>query len=147
MQDRYYPVLDVSTIQALETVQLLIEDDPTYLDEAPYPKEVLEYLRGGGGEERPVVPVEDLDLEAEADRLYQELREYGETVKDPAERNTYFRLSTTLMEKLLNIKERATNVAMVKQFTETVLQIMEDELSPDQRTSIMRRLRDLMGEE
>lgn len=144
MHGRYYPDIDEEN---LLLVRRLSAADPEYFTDTdcPYSKEVVS-LFGGGAEEGPTKPAVfalDLDnIDGELDRLYAELRTFGEGLgtADAAEKNTYFRLSFGLLEKMTELKERAVGVRQMKEFTETVLRVMEDQLTPDQRTKIMHQL-------
>ena len=146
MNDRYYPAVDEETILM---IRRLSASDPDYFTDpdCPYSPELIASLGGKAGEgELPAVPAGftlNLDnIDGELDRLYNQLRQFGESLEraDAAEKNTYFRLSVTLLEKMTELKERAVGVRQTKEFTDTVLRIMEDQLTPDQRTKIMHQL-------
>lgn len=86
-----------------------------------------------------------IDVEAEAGRLYHQLCDFGDDAVhegDPGAVNTYLRLSTALFEKLVELQERARKVKEVDVFHNLVLEIMETELTGDQRTRIISRLRE-----
>lgn len=76
--------------------------------------------------------------------LFLELRDSKENfdVQDNAERMSYFRVATSLLEKLIGMRERANNVKRVSQFYSTVLGVMEEVLEPEQITEVRNRLKE-----
>jgi len=152
MDDRYFPPIPPAVVAHLATIRMLADEDPGYFEDpnCPYDEELVALFVKEPEPQVDIGPGErwDGDFDAEAERLYTELRSFGQSLDsaDTAEKNTYFRLSVSLIEKLVELKERAVGVKKVREFTDTVLQIMEDELSPDQRTAIMKRLREILGD-
>lgn len=149
MTERFYPPIDEDLVAQLKMVRKLVESDADYLTdpECPYSGDVKAFLYAISGHSQVSAERDeaDGDLLTEINKLRSELREFGNSLdsSDTTEKNTYFRLSVALLEKLTTLQERAAGVKMVQQFTDTVLTIMEDELTPDQRTSIMKRLREI----
>jgi hypothetical protein len=87
--------------------------------------------------------VANIDVEAEVVELFQLVKGYGKAIGfdgEPSEMNVFFRVSAILLEKLVDLQERAANVKMVKEFQDTIIEIMED-MPPDIRAEFMRRLR------
>lgn len=173
MTETFYPPIGEDDLWPIKQVRLQIDADPDYLTrpECPYSDEVKRFFqitfgggRGGagngsgpnglgGGAGASVRPDQGLvglldpeSLEDEASSLYLQLQSFGQTLQagDTAERAAYFRLSVSLLEKLTDIKKRNLDLGYVRRFTDTVIQIMEDELPPDLRTRIIDRLRDVM---
>ena len=58
-----------------------------------------------------------------------------------SDKTAYFRLSTSLLEKLVSMQERVYNMSQVKYFKEKVLQILEEEITTDDRANIIERLK------
>lgn len=156
MTDKFYPEIPEGAVWALGIVKQHLIENPDYLSapECPYNSEVLKFFGAG----MPMVTTELVadgdgeveevhDLEGETSRLYTELKAFGIALQsgDTSEKNTYFRLSVSLLEKLLDLKERTIGVKQVTEFTNTVLTIMEDELTPDIRTKIVHRLKTILG--
>lgn len=81
-------------------------------------------------------------LERETSRLYDELKDSKDnlSIEDHAERMSYFRTATSLLDKLVGLQERAVGLKAIGTFHQTVLDIMEDVLDPGQRTDVMQRL-------
>ncbi len=154
MTDKFYPEIPEGAVWALGIVKQHLIENPDYLSdpECPYDEDVLKFFGAG----MPMVTTELIadsedeevhDLEGETSRLYTELKAFGVALQagDTSEKNTYFRLSVSLLEKLLDLKERTIGVKQVTEFTNTVLTIMEDELTPDIRTKIVHRLKSILG--
>lgn len=81
-------------------------------------------------------------LERETQSLYDELKNSKDnlSIEDHAERMSYFRTATSLLDKLVGLQERAVGLKAIGTFHQTVLDIMEDILDPGQRTEVMQRL-------
>lgn len=114
-------------------------------DEAPYSMETKLALL------KLLAPVDEVvetprdkweKLERETQRLYDELKDSKDnlSIEDHAERMSYFRTATSLLDKLVGLQERAVGLKAIGQFHQTVLDIMEDVLDPGQRTEVMQRL-------
>lgn len=131
----------------LGLVLQLLEQDPDLLrdPDCPYSadtKSVLTDLRGPAAEVA-VTPRDKWEkLEQETQRLYDDLKESKDNLhtEDHAERMSYFRTATSLLDKLVGLQERAVGLKAIGQFHQTVLDIMEDVLDAGQRTEVMQRL-------
>ena len=141
--ERYYPPITEDMIWPIQVVLQQLHEDPEFLqrEDCPYPEAVksvfgqlLEAQQSDGG----------VDLEGEAQRLYKELKDFGEKLDpdDTSQSNTYFRVSVSLMEKLIAIQERAAEVKRINQFKKAVLDVMENVLDKDQRAEVMNRLKE-----
>lgn len=149
MSDRFFPDLPEDAWWALEIVFQNIEEDPTYLqdDGCPYPSWLREFFEtpervfGMDGDEDDG---EDLDLSYESARLFRELKQAkdGFSSDDHAEKMAYFRTSTSLLEKLVGMRERANNVKQISRFYQTVLDIMDEVLDEDKREAVRERLKE-----
>lgn len=144
MSERYYPAVDADAWWALEIVIQNAAEDPDYLfsDDCPYPG----WFRDRFGTARLTEPTdeEDLDLAGESTRLFRELKDAkdGFTSNDHAEKMAYFRTSTSLLEKLVSMAERAHNVKQISRFYQEVLDIMDQVLDEDQREAVRTRLKE-----
>lgn len=149
MTDKFYPEIPEGAIWTLGVIKQHLSENPDYLTDpdCPYPEDVLKFFGPAVGKADEADEAEAADLEEETSRLYTELKAFGKALQsgDTAEKNTYFRLSVSLLEKLLDLKERTVGLKQVTEFTNTVLLIMEDELSPDIRTKIVHRLKTILG--
>lgn len=156
-----YPTINPAALASLHTIAAGLAADPAYLDrpECPYPTTLVDFLRVFGAKSgvlasetavsatKSVFSGENGDkwaiLEAEAADLYQQLKNFSTEIKvgDVAERMSYFRTATSLLEKIVGINERATGLRSINEFHSTILSIFDGELDGDQRTRIMQRLR------
>lgn len=162
MTDTYYPPLELGTRSHLETVRLHLMEDPAYLqsDDCPYPDELRAYLgtllgdaKGGSGTEPALSEASPNrtdahaysaeDLETEVERLFAELEEFGNKVKDGAanEQASYFRVAAALVEKILAAKERAANLKEFGRLVGFLMQFAEDNMDIDTRTKFMDGLK------
>lgn len=148
---RHYPELNNNNIKL---VKQLFEEDKTFFDDpdCPYSDEVKSIFRLSDIENDfdKNFDVDIMDSEEhimkEINALYNHLQKFGANMRDSdtaSEKNTYFKLSTTLLEKIISMKERVTNISKVNEFTETVLQILEEEVNVDDRTKVIERLRNV----
>lgn len=163
MTDRHYPYIDDLVGWALHTAVTLTIEDHAYLTdpECPYDpktkqfvKEVVAFRTGRSASsqaqpevKKPLPPVSedeiDSTLASDLHAVFRDLKDYGKGISatDQTERMAYFRTATSLLERLVNARERALGVKQIKDFQDTVLNIMEEICSPDQRTEVMDRLR------
>jgi hypothetical protein len=125
----------------------LLEQDPGLLadPDCPYSADTKAFLEGLGAKtEVPDGAPADkwAKLERETGRLYDELKDSKDnlSIEDHAERMSYFRTATSLLDKLVGLQERAVGLKAIGTFHQTVLDIMEDILDPGQRTEVMQRL-------
>ena len=129
MDEPHYPHLTTSEIV---TLQIILEGWSKYPDyfgpKCPFPAEIKAGFRNfsssrGSG----MSNFEALDLEDESEQLYRQLKSFGSDFKDvsTAEQMQFYRTATTLMEKLLTLKERAANVKAVEKYYATVVECME----------------------
>ena len=129
----------------------LIKAEPDLLDdeECPYSDSTKAFLRKMV-ESDELVSEEPQDkwrkLERETQRLYDDLKESKDnlTTEDHAERMSYFRTATSLLDKLVGLQERAVGLKAIGTFHQTVLDIMEDVLDPGQRTEVMQKLEQIV---
>jgi hypothetical protein len=148
---RHYPDVPIAAIQAIELIRQHLAEDPSYLahPECPYPGEFkrlfVQLLSTPGGPALPTMPDEDGDdLEANTKRVFKELNDYGRSLGagDSAEKAAYFRLSATLLDKLISMQERAQGLRRQQEFENLILEFLENEVGPDVRTKLMDRLKD-----
>jgi hypothetical protein len=149
MTERHYPEVTDTMLWPFKLVRQHLMEDPDYLtvDECPYSGEVKRFLSllsqpAGDKPSAEDVANSSLDqegLEANIKRVFNELTTYGQKlgVDDTSEKAAYFRLSTSLLEKLLTLQERAKNVQQINDFQNRIIKFMEDHCTPDQRTKLM----------
>lgn len=164
MSERHYPEITDHAAWALKTILTLASEDVMYLrdPDCPYDAQIknifdraiahqrlVERAEGEDKQEEkpPAPPVSEEEIDAtlasDLHSVFVELKDYGKriAVGDQTEKMAYFRTATSLLERLVNARERALGVKQIKDFQDTVLNIMEEVLTPDQRTDVMDRLR------
>jgi hypothetical protein len=151
MSERFYPPINEQSLSPLKVARRLALEDPSYLKDVacPYGPEVREFLQSAEEKEKPTKNTEPVDTLAEVEGLYQSIKDYGSKVlagSDASDKNTYFRVSSSLLERLVTLKERAVGAKNVAEFTSAVLDILEDELTADQRTAILAKLKRILAQ-
>lgn len=168
----HYPSLDEKAEWALGVIATLASENPDYFtnQDCPYEGRTLILLQsmcavpaeveGDGKPEVPlheqakqqlaqVVNMDEMETTIEQDLMtvLTELKLYGKTLtnSDNTERMSYFRTVTSLLEKLVALRERAAGVKQVKEFESAVLGVMEDVLTSEQRTQVMDQLRSILS--
>jgi hypothetical protein len=139
-----FPQLDHKAMWDIARVIRHLKEDPNFLNQSPYPMDVRDWLvRQAAGGETSDVKLEDLETEAQT--LFLQLKklskdvEAGTEVKDKL---SYIKAATSLLDKLILLKERAADVKQQAKFQNTVLTLLEEICTPDQRTQVMERLKD-----
>jgi hypothetical protein len=145
MSDRYYPTLDTDALAAIKLIARKLAEDPAYLlvDDCPYDEEVRKILqpqRVVASEAKSNAVV--LDLETEAAALYKDLKDTAKGLGDgdSAEKMSYFRTATSLLERLITMRERASNLKQRNQFEDTVLSVLDELVPADKRTEFRNRM-------
>ena len=92
----------------------------------------------------PSEPMSDQDILKRINALARQLETYGKTAIESgnsSDANTFFRLSASLTERIISMRERVANIISVNEFVEEVLNVMEDILNADQRNEVTDRLK------
>lgn len=155
MPDHFYPPLDIPTLRHIRTVQKLYEIHPTYFMESPYPGEVEDFFNNLKGKNKAqksqafndAASILDMssdnkwdNLAKEALKLYGQLQEVQFDAESPTEKISYFKTVSNLLEKLVSLQERALGLKSVHEFHKAVMNVMEEVLTPTQRTDVMEKL-------
>lgn len=147
---RYYPEIDEEALLLMIELQ---KEDPNYIFGGHFPAPIEELFKGLHAVQGVLMVADEPDLdgmtkweklEHESNELFSALTEAGKGIKDRdnAERMSYFRTATQLLERIVGIQERALNVKKLAEFQQIVLSIMDDVLDGDQRTAVRKRLED-----
>ncbi|KGX18978.1 hypothetical protein [Burkholderia pseudomallei] len=156
--DFHYPVITDHVEWSIKMIITLATENAAYLDDEACPygvdfKKVISNLihRQVQPEQKKVdiadfeITEDQIDSSLDIDlyRVFADLKNYGKTIpqSDQTERMAYFRTATSLLERLVTARERALGIKQIRDFQDTVLSIMEECMSPDQRTEVMERLR------
>lgn len=73
--------------------------------------------------------------------LMKKLERFGNEAESGAEKNTYFRLSTTLLTQLVELKSKITLLGQHEAFVAEIMAILEQVCDADQRNEVTDRLR------
>lgn len=147
----YYPTLDLQTLKGLKIVLQLSSEDSSYFLDTPWSGEIqllVEELTKPKKIVHQAAPVEKKEGEEEWEFLARETRGLYDGLKvagiglEGNELMAFYKTSTSLLEKLLAMQERANNLKHVSDFYQLVLDVMEDSLTGDQRTTVMQKLKD-----
>lgn len=155
----YYPEINKAYLTPLEVIVEQMDLYPEYLGaKCPYTKEMkalLGRLRTSLSGSAPKVSFfgrSGSNYQALLDEilsLYEELNDFGQslTTEDTAETMSYLRTKTSLIQKIVEMSERALGLKRLSEFQNTMMDIMENVLNPDQRTQVMDKLRASIGED
>lgn len=154
----FYPDLDDAMILPVKAALHLIEQNPGYLDgeDCPFSESVKEFLstlvsRDVNLPREPNFLEKSDDkwgtLEAETADIYTQLKEFGSNLKqeDVSERLQFFKTATTLLEKIVSLNERALGLKNLHEFQTTVLKILDEVMSAEQRTDVMMRVKSIVA--
>lgn len=167
---RQYPTISINELEKLKVIITNASDDPRYLDGrvCPYDKPTREMLKalipdpiieatlGTAGEERgqvgrprkaPVLPMSE--VEKELNELREEIRQLKTDAAglEPNERIQIVKTRAALIEKIIGMKERITNINKMHKFTSSVIQVMEDELPQESRLRVIAKFEEFKEEE
>lgn len=176
MSNAYYPPIDEATIRMLPVLakQIQAEGSVNYLQGSPYKPEICEILRqhllekmgsgsgaaagpanplaGSGDSEEDLAYVEKLlasgGVERELASLYGKLSRFGDglTAEDTSEMASFFRVSTSLMTKIVELQEKASGISQFIAFKNRVMGLLSDVMSVDQRNIFMEAIERDFGE-
>lgn len=149
----YYPKLDEKTLQALKTIRQLCRDYPKYLDneKCPYPSSTKKLLREEIARKSNAVTGEDASIDGINDQIGMLLTQLKAITDNPekgltnAEKIAMIKAATPLYEKILSLRERADNIHNVTEFRNTIVEIMSEICTPEQRTHVMDRINDALS--
>lgn len=158
--DDYFPELPQNAIFNMEIILRRTAEDPNYLEDCPLTDTEIEAIQRMLGLVKldqgiDQFSVDDLGedtwgtLEDQTQKLFRSLlaEQKNLNVKDNAEKMAFFRTATSLLDKLVGIRERAANLKQISVFYDTIMQIMDDVLEAGQRTEVMDRLRKASNQE
>lgn len=153
--DRIYPKLDDRTISALAMIRRYLDEDPKFLqnEKCPYSPTAIQLLELFF---RPKVEVPvkapppevvgEVDLEQEMQLLLNQLKGLGNSLDDTvADQLKYVTTATKLIEKILELKERAANVKAVVDFEKRVIDVLQDICDPNTRSKFMDRIAEIVA--
>lgn len=151
--DFHYPPLDEAK---LKLVMRIYENNAGYLDDpkCPYSPETKALLKGQAKahdftSHRSDELADTDTLITQINALAQQLKDYGLFINNnaeatPQDKNTYFRLSTALLDKQIEQRDKLANIKQFEQFQAFLLDFMDKEMDADQRFIFMDKIK-MMG--
>lgn len=142
-----YPPITLGAVNALEEILTNYQKQgKKYLEEAPYSLDIkaqlsllLSILRELNPKNQE--PIGDVDVTKEMDELYTSLKNFKGTEElAPTERIAVLRIQTNLLEKVIEMRERALGVADYVIFRETVMEFISNKFEPDDINELKNRL-------
>lgn len=153
----YYPPIpnEADTVSALKFISRKLKEDPDFLSgpKCPYSSELVNWLQDTlvpqqiNNVDTPLVLTEDIDIELESTTLFREMKTFKTDLSkaDVNEKAAMFRTMTSLMEKIINIKERASALKNFGLFEQLMLDAIDNYLEPKERTALLDSLEKLRG--
>lgn len=148
-----YPPITLGAVNALEEILTNYQKQgKKYLEEAPYSLDIkaqlsllLSILRELNPKNpknpKNQEPIGDVDVTKEMDELYTSLKNFKGTEElAPTERIAVLRIQTNLLEKVIEMRERALGVADYVIFRETVMEFISNKFEPDDINELKNRL-------
>ncbi|ASV43957.1 hypothetical protein [Pseudoalteromonas phage KB12-38] len=82
---------------------------------------------------------EEINIDKESKRLYNKIKGKMDNLErmETSEQLQLFRTATTLLEKLLNVNERASNIEKFENFKRFIIEAMDRYLTPAQKTEFV----------
>ena len=164
-----YPAISLTELEKIKNVVEQAENDPKYLDGriAPYDRKTRELLKsfipdpvaaatiepgspkGKVGRPKKNGMISMTELEKEFDELRGYINDLKKNVKglEPHEQIQVVKTHAALIEKILSMKERISNINKVDKFMATVIEMMEAELPQESRLRVIEKLDEYKTEE
>lgn len=157
-----YPTIDLKQVDAIAIIVENAINDPSYLnpENCPYDRKTVKTIqklvdlsaptqivnkpvRGkvGRPSKGPTIPMSE--VEKEIDEIRQELATLkvdGQTM-ETSDRIQVLKTRAALVERILGMKERVSDVKRFHSFVQTVISIMEEELDPKSRDRVIEELK------
>lgn len=147
-----YPTVRDETVLSLTPVLKRSLQDPSYLSdpECPYSDLVKDFFRQFQVtktvdlfEDKDELVVIDQQIHAIINDLEAVAAQLGSA--DHSEKLTYFKTKSSLLEKLIGMRERVLNLREVNEFRSVILAFLDEVCSKDQITDLMKRLDGVLG--
>jgi hypothetical protein len=149
MAEHFYPTIREEQVMLFNVVVQNLEKDPGYLDHpsCPYPDTVKNFFRKSTAS-APVIDLfadgedREMVLDKQVEKLINDLEAFANTLgnADHSEKLQYYKTKTTLIEKLISMRERVFNLKELNEFRSVVIQFMDEICTKDQITDLMKRL-------
>lgn len=145
-----YPPVTMDRLLPLVAVKRELDRNPNYLDTSPWSQEVRKLLRDLFlvEDSAPLAVVDDWnasdpeawdDVATKARQLYAEL-EKAQLEAETGEVVQIIKAKAGLLERLIAVGDKSMGHKKVAEFTRTMHAIMEEVLTPDQRTRVIEMM-------
>lgn len=141
----HYPKLDLTVLRNADLARRLATENADYFGpECPYEPAVVALLRATVTSPASVAmqvypPLDPPDEEAE--ELLKHLKSLKDSLpKDTNDQLAWVRAAATLLDKIVTVKERAQSVKRMAEFEKLVLDTLQDQMTPQQRTQFQDRM-------
>lgn len=147
----FYPEISEDSVLSVKLVLQLLEKDGEYLDskECMYSSAVKDFLRSASAP-KGLADIPDLfggDDEPEVlDRQIQRILNRMDAMEgelsgfEPNERLSFFKTRAAMLEKLVSLREKVTNIREMMDFQAIIMGTLEEVCSPEQIKTFMERL-------
>lgn len=151
----FYPdIPNIDTVtDSLKLIQRQLADDPSVLhrEECPYPPEFVELVMTTLHSKKVDDNTEtfdddgEIDIETESTELFRAMKRFKSdlSMSDVNERASMFRTLTSLLEKLINVKERSSALKNFDKFQTAIFDTIDQYLTAQQRTEFLDRIKEL----
>lgn len=135
------------SMTGLRAVRLLLEKDPTYLDnpECPYNPDLKAFMKElfkPAAAVRAMVRYDDDNIFTEVCDMYDQVRASITTLGavDAKERSQILKNATELLTKLVTLREKQSGIRDQARFVKSVIELLEAVLTPAQRTEFLNSM-------
>lgn len=146
----FYPTISPEMLVPFRAVRGLIHANPEYLNspDCPYNDETKAFLAvnfGGAAVavDQDLVTLESPeDLERELVSIYSDIKRLDKNIQniDAKDKVAWAKAVVSILERVLQLRERNLNMKMTVEFQKTIIQIMDEVCDPAQRSEITARL-------
>lgn len=145
----FYPIISDDLLVPLQVIRRSLEKDAGYFDhpDCPYPAEIRELFQETASvdlfAENPELDV----LDSQIQRVINDLEAFSRTLKstDHSEKLAYFKTKTSLIEKLIGMRERVLNLKEISEFRNLIMQFLDEICDRDQISDLIQRLDGALG--
>lgn len=144
----HYPEISLSDLRNIDLIRRLLVEKPGYFDseDCTYSPEFKAWFSKDAVKDAVPEAVKEVELastEQEVTNVLKHLISLKNSLpNDTADQLQWVRAAATLLEKLVTLKEKAFNIKHIQEFEAQVIGILEDFLTPEQRTIFRERLAD-----
>jgi len=140
--------------EQLTAFNAILAQGPEILEshECPYPPEVKNFLKKLFGDNQAPVRETEFSVEelgVEVAQMYENIRHAADDTKlvDPKDKVAVLRMQSSLLEKMVEMKTTIRNLKWLSQFQKAVVDWIDENLEPAQRSDFIDQLGSLIRED